>query len=838
MERDSTSPASSATPRIAQLTLDNGAVTSVYPYEDVTALLENATKDMNVGQLIQVESFSLFDAMCAIVIMDPKMDTGMVLDDYLTRPQYDVNRLLSPREFIWIFDNILVGQMTWLSGHALSQTLFTSCYILRLFEIELDEDPARNELQDQHGHLPQLVSLVLKPCVLAIAKSCGLILEEMRKGHVYEEEDFMTNSFGVSLYESFPVASLIGMLDQAEYWMQNAGSQWIQTQYEDQEATDLIQSIKDRIYFSRSSFMALFQVVAPKCLHFHTAIGPLDTARLHLQRIKATQHLGDTVDGAFDHAVHRKLVTNTPPRAIALLTPDETFDQLDHMFRDLTSIANALQFPDTGNLVNFFIHFGAQKPAPGAFPRSILQTVLYEERVIMGSRPVHIVVRDSIQETVAPTHWIFKGFDALYAKMDAEEPSSLETILEVAEDEISSLKTQIQAKAVAFVEKAVKPFVDTLQVMGQNTSRQRRNLRKIVLLWETLQEEAETFDEEIHMVLQEIQEQQQLQQEQERQQQQEEAEQHGEERQHEAEATTDTTSEISVQPFYFVSWVYHMKLWVMEWMLLLGAELELYSDFEYSMVYGYVDDLMSTHAQHLQRVKAVSGTEAQGSETQKKKKKKKKKVDGPSTEALSCETVTLEIAMVKAKLARALFMVFAALTKLGHLSTAPPHLASHGLNDLDTLFAHRFKAFRYLASPRPLNYPTYLNRIERDGSMPSNALEYASNLFDDAKRSLDRLHGLSARDARAQLCEDAWRKDIKGMAKVCIASKVAIHHLEKDARVQEFVQWTQRQEKEKSKAKGRASDPPPNADTYKAPARKVCLEWHHHPWWPIIILKP
>ncbi|KAF9929003.1 hypothetical protein BGZ67_006625 [Mortierella alpina] len=253
MERDSTVHATSATPRIAQLTLDTGAITSVYPYEDVTTLLEAATKDMNVGQLVQVETFSLFDAMCAIVIMDPKMDTGMVLDDYLTRPQYDINRLLNPKEFIWIFDNILVGQMTWLSGHALSQTLFTSCYILRLFDIELDEDPARNEPQDQQGLLPQLVSLVLKPCILAIAKSCGLILEEMRKGHVYEEEDFMTNSFGVSLYESFPIASLVGMLDQAEYWMQSAGSQWIQSQYDNKEATELIQSVMDRIYFSRVS---------------------------------------------------------------------------------------------------------------------------------------------------------------------------------------------------------------------------------------------------------------------------------------------------------------------------------------------------------------------------------------------------------------------------------------------------------------------------------------------------------------------------------------------------------------------------------------------------------
>lgn len=39
------------------------------------------------------------------------MDTGMIVDDYATRPQYDVNQSISPRNLIWIFDNILVGQV-------------------------------------------------------------------------------------------------------------------------------------------------------------------------------------------------------------------------------------------------------------------------------------------------------------------------------------------------------------------------------------------------------------------------------------------------------------------------------------------------------------------------------------------------------------------------------------------------------------------------------------------------------------------------------------------------------------------------------------------------------
>lgn len=195
----------------------------------------------------------------------------------------------------------------------------------------------------------------------------------------------------------------------------------------------------------------------------------------------------------------------------------------------------------------------------------------------MGSRPVYRVVLDHILETLNPPAWIFENFEYYQSKLDgAPTPkpgttgtSGLELIPEMPEDEdeehhdLSLLKTQINAKVVMFIEKATKPFVDTLQIMGQNPSRQRRNLRKIVLLWETLQTEAEAFDEEIH---------------------------HVEEEMRRLDVGAEISKDEPEQPermkrYYFVSWTYKMKLWVMEWLLLLGAELELYSSFEYPMVY-------------------------------------------------------------------------------------------------------------------------------------------------------------------------------------------------------------------------------------------------------------
>jgi hypothetical protein len=162
--------------------------------------------------------------------------------------------------------------------------------------------------------------------------------------------------------------------------------------------------------------------------------------------------------------------------------------------------------------------------------------------------------------------------DSLERSLDANAISAtatLNSIPEVDEDEIADLsvmKRLVQQKTAVFMTSVVKPFVDMLQIAGQNTSRQRRNLRKIVQLWESLQEAAEVQDEEVHLVLDEM------------------ARQDLENKNEEAPPAQETLT----RPFFFVSWVYHMKLWAMEWLLLLGFELELYSTFEYSMIYGYV----------------------------------------------------------------------------------------------------------------------------------------------------------------------------------------------------------------------------------------------------------
>lgn len=124
-------------------------------------------------------------------------------------------------------------------------------------EIKDDQDATTTPSDPPIG----FTNVVLKACVIAIAKTCALIWEEMRKGQVYEEEDFMTNKFGVSMYESFPLSSMVAMLDQADHWMDRTGTPWI-VAHEGDDASAVISAVKDRILHARVRISFFFAAAA------------------------------------------------------------------------------------------------------------------------------------------------------------------------------------------------------------------------------------------------------------------------------------------------------------------------------------------------------------------------------------------------------------------------------------------------------------------------------------------------------------------------------------------------------------------------------------------------
>jgi hypothetical protein len=94
---------------------------------------------------------------------------------------------------------------------------------------------------------------------------------------------------------------------------------------------------------NQSSYLALYQITISDSSLFAQAAEDFETMRKHIQDLKSTRSLGIEVEGAFDHTVHRKLVSNTPPRTIALLSSDEVCPTRSTSLRTYNKTAAKIQ---------------------------------------------------------------------------------------------------------------------------------------------------------------------------------------------------------------------------------------------------------------------------------------------------------------------------------------------------------------------------------------------------------------------------------------------------------------------------------------------------------------
>lgn len=134
--------------------------------------------EFKVGQLVHLQSFTLFDAMSAIEIMDPRMDTGMLVKE---KPNtFDIHNRISIEETLGIMDRLLTREMAWISGHSLAQTVYTCIYFHHIATLNQLPMPTLTSGMDD------IIYGVLKTYVLATVKCCHYIWTEMTQGNVFE----------------------------------------------------------------------------------------------------------------------------------------------------------------------------------------------------------------------------------------------------------------------------------------------------------------------------------------------------------------------------------------------------------------------------------------------------------------------------------------------------------------------------------------------------------------------------------------------------------------------------------------------------------------------------
>jgi hypothetical protein len=100
---------------------------------NIGPLLAAACEQLEVGEMVQSSTFSLFEAMSAVEVGNPKMDAG-------ARPKVDKVPLqerplpldLSKAQLVSWMDHLLALEATWHVGGALAQTVYSSLHMMQI----------------------------------------------------------------------------------------------------------------------------------------------------------------------------------------------------------------------------------------------------------------------------------------------------------------------------------------------------------------------------------------------------------------------------------------------------------------------------------------------------------------------------------------------------------------------------------------------------------------------------------------------------------------------------------------------------------------------------------
>ncbi|KAI8922418.1 Mak10 subunit, NatC N-terminal acetyltransferase-domain-containing protein [Powellomyces hirtus] len=446
-------------PGLFEATLHSKCEPEDPPWEDVTAILREATDELEIGQLVAVEGFSLWEGMCAIEMMDPKMDAGMDLPAAARAGKLTISDMdhkhFTAADIIGILDQLLGLEMSWIAGNMLCQTVFT-CVCL---------------------HAPyRLGSSLLQSCVVAMLKTVDLVRMEVTKAHVYEEEDFANDTMGLSLCEEVQENEAIAGLLLAEDTLTESirSLEMGLSSLADPEMTklalrpglelDFLNALLARIQFMKFLYFAIMELGAQDIAKAGKSIAQ---AKVRLETVHKTINLGSNVEDVFDPYITRKLFAQMPPKPILVMPKEDALNDMKTMLSHMQDICDVCAIQgtvhDLESVFRFIGFFSGRAPGPNVLTRSLLQTNLVSREKLFGRYPLTKVICESI------------------LNLSGRTPRSL-----VDQCEKDSMST--------FCVQAAGPIQGLFKLFGRNRARQYRGLRKNLKEWEALQVEAEALD--------------------------------------------------------------------------------------------------------------------------------------------------------------------------------------------------------------------------------------------------------------------------------------------------------------------------------------------------------
>ncbi|KAJ3204382.1 N-alpha-acetyltransferase 35 NatC auxiliary subunit [Entophlyctis luteolus] len=540
-------------------------------FVDITALVDTATNggscpfrtqdplicvartDMGRSQILMAPNFSLYDAMMALEIMEPRMDSGMLLPSN-PAPRWSVLHAqtivrFTGGEILGIVDRLLSKTVSWLLGAHLSQTVFT-CVL---------------------AHNPHACkSALVRTLIIALLKSTHKMKTIFESARVVEDDEFFGFlPHGFSLANEVADSEAFEDLMRAENSVQSqirsmelgssgelstndpevvdgdelAAPVFFEDEIESDRRKQYLEAIIARIRFVKFFLSSLVYVAkqnhdsAKKCLA---------QCLVQINECKSSLNFSKDMGIAFDTLVNRKLMSDSPPRTVVEPESlDAAYESIRIIVEHILEVMNMLTASGSGepgwdDVLTFIARFGSRKNRPGPLERSILVSSFTYDHKLHGRTRFHDVLVSSVIKAYPPTVDIFFAPTATPAMIECVREFSLNM---AGEDESATTNAHPnQSFNLGLLERLIVVFG------GYNRALVRRNMAKIARELESAQASLERFEAAMY-----------------------------------AENVSVASEGEESHPFYFSSWIYQLKLWTLETYLLMGFEQELYSEFEYPM---------------------------------------------------------------------------------------------------------------------------------------------------------------------------------------------------------------------------------------------------------------
>lgn len=353
-----------------------------HEWQDITGLFGEAAQEMVTGQLVKLDEFSLYEAMSALELMDPKMDAGMntadvvTLDEALQKGLLKKSSSLHIKHVLGIMDKLMTCENMYFNGQPFAQTLLTCLYL--------------------HSPTLMLDDMYLNPFCMSLLRRAVATRKMIIEAEVFEEEDFLYLLNGWTLYEQ-DETELSKNLSIAEDDLthrekilekkETPKGDFKPLQEDPSKEGEYVQALLARIRYSRLSL---------KILKTNTLCTGMTATQKSYQQLKplidtilATHHLAEEVPQyVFQSEICRRVLSpSAHPRNIVLEKFTDTVASMQRTTDNMIELCNIMEFTNLETLEQFVLHLVDNQGA-NIVVRSRFMKLLVSGDKIFGKYPL------------------------------------------------------------------------------------------------------------------------------------------------------------------------------------------------------------------------------------------------------------------------------------------------------------------------------------------------------------------------------------------------------------------------------------------------------------------